>query len=55
MVARVRRCGERPHRMERTRNYYPLSMERGNESRHLIFWSLGTLTGVRYRARGLVE
>jgi len=25
-----------------------------NGSRHLVFWSLGTLTGLRDRARGLV-
>ena len=25
-----------------------------NRSRHLIFWSLGTLTGLRDRVRGLI-
>jgi hypothetical protein len=31
-----------------------LSVEGGNESRHLIFWLLGTLTGLRDRVRGLI-
>jgi hypothetical protein len=31
-----------------TRNSCLLSVYRGNESRHLIFWSLETLTGVLY-------
>ena len=37
-----------------TRNSCFLSVESGNESRHLVFWSLETLTGLRDRARGLV-
>jgi hypothetical protein len=28
--------------------------EKWNESRHLVFWSLGTLTGLRDRVRELV-
>ena len=31
-----------------------LSVEGGNESRHLVFWSLGTLTSLRDRVWGLV-
>jgi len=38
---------------ERTRSSYPLSVKRGNKSRHLIFWSLGTLTGFRVWIRRL--
>jgi hypothetical protein len=41
-------------KMEKTKNSYILSVERGNKSCHLIFWSLGTLTGLRDRTRGLV-
>jgi hypothetical protein len=37
-----------------TRNSLSLSSERWCGSRHLVFWSLGTLTGLRDRARGLV-
>jgi len=40
-------CGE-------TRNSLSLSSEKRCGSRHLVFWSLGTLTGLRDRARGLV-
>jgi hypothetical protein len=38
---------------ERTRSSYLLSVKRGNKSRHLIFWSLGTLTGFRVWIRRL--
>jgi hypothetical protein len=37
-----------------TRNSLSLSSEKWCGSRHLVFWSLGTLTGLRDRARGLV-
>ena len=37
-----------------TRNSYLLFMESRNESRHLVFWSLGTPTGLRDRVRGLI-
>jgi hypothetical protein len=40
-------CGE-------TRNSLSLSSEKWCGSRHLVFWSLETLTGLRDRARGLV-
>jgi hypothetical protein len=33
--------------IERTRNSCPLLVERGNESRHLVFWSLETQTGLK--------
>ena len=36
------------------RNSCLLSLESGNESHHLVFWSLGTLTSLIDRARGLV-
>jgi hypothetical protein len=36
-------CGE----IDKTKNSYPLLVERGNDSRHLIFWSLETLTDFR--------
>jgi len=37
-----------------TRNSCLLYVEKWNGSRHLVFWSLGTLTGLRDRVRGLV-
>jgi len=37
-----------------TRNSLSLSSEKWCGSRHLVFWSLGTLTGLRDWARGLV-
>jgi hypothetical protein len=40
--------------MGKTRISYLLSVERGNESRCLVFWSLGTLTGLIDRAQGLI-
>jgi hypothetical protein len=40
--------------VERTMNSYSLLVKRENESRHPIFWSLGTLTGLRVRVRGLI-
>ena len=39
---------------QETRKSCLLSMKNWNGSRHLIFWSLGTLTGLRDRVRGLV-
>lgn len=38
----------------KTRNSYLLLVENRKGSHHLIFWSLGTLTGLRDRVRGLV-
>jgi hypothetical protein len=40
--------------MGQTRNSCLLSVESGNGSRHLVFWPLETLTGLRDRVRGLV-
>jgi hypothetical protein len=40
--------------MGQTRNSCLLSMESGNGSRHLVFWTLETLTGLRDRVQGLV-
>jgi hypothetical protein len=37
-----------------TRNSCLLLVEKWNESRHLVFWLLGTLTGLRDRVRRLV-
>jgi len=37
-----------------TRSSLSLSSEKWCGSRHLVFWSLGTLTGLRDQARGLV-
>jgi hypothetical protein len=68
-VARERRRGDRPPSMGmdvkgdggyisgkygETRNSLSLSSEKRNGSRHLVFWSLGTLTGLRDWVRGLV-
>jgi hypothetical protein len=55
----VRRRGDRSlsyvsSKYRETRNSCILSVERGNESRHLIFWSLGTLTGLKDWIQGLV-
>jgi hypothetical protein len=36
------------------RNYCLLLVKSGNESRHLVFWSLETLTGLIDRAQRLV-
>jgi len=36
------------------KEFLSLSVEKWNGSRHLVFWSLGTLTGLRDRVRGLV-
>ena len=41
------KCGE-------TMNSLSLSGEKWNGSRHLVFWSLGTLTGLRDWVRRLV-
>jgi len=64
-VACERRCGDRPPsicvmggyisgKYGETRNSLSLSSEKRNGSRHLVFWSLGTLTGLRDWVRGLV-
>jgi hypothetical protein len=62
-VARERRRGDRPPsngygyiygKYGETRNSLSLINEKWCGSRHLVFWSLGTLTGLRDRARGLV-
>jgi hypothetical protein len=37
-----------------TRNSCLLYVESRNESRHLIFWSLGTLTSLKDQVRGLI-
>ena len=64
IVARERRRGDRPPtnvmggyisgQCRETRNSLSLSSEKWCGSRHLVFWSLGTLTGLRDRVRGLV-
>jgi len=41
-------------KINKIRNFYHLSVEKENRSRHLVFWSLRTLIGLRDRARGLV-
>jgi hypothetical protein len=38
----------------KTRISYLSLVERGKESRRLVFWSLGTLAGLTDRVRGLV-
>jgi len=40
--------------MWETRNSLSLSSEKWCGSRHLVFWSLGTLTGLKDWVRGLV-
>jgi hypothetical protein len=55
----VRRRGDRSlsyvsSKYRETRNSCILSVERVNESRHLVFWSLGTLTGFKDWIQGLV-
>jgi hypothetical protein len=59
LVARARRRGDRPPTKNKcnggyisgqcreTRNSLSLSSEKLCGSRHLVFWSLGTLTGLR--------
>jgi hypothetical protein len=62
LVARVRRRGDRP---PSCMDIYMVNVGRQgilvfyqwkkwNGSRHLVFWSLGTLTGLRDRVRRLV-
>jgi hypothetical protein len=41
------KCGE-------IRNSCLLFMEKWNGSRHLVFWSLGTLTSLKDRVQGLI-
>jgi len=64
-VARVRREGEYFHFKSKMCNIYIWQIwgdkkflsfisEKWNGSRHLVFWSLGTLTGLRDRVRGLI-
>jgi hypothetical protein len=65
-VAHERRRGDRPPtknviwgiyisgQCRETRNSLSLSSEKWCGSRHLVFWSLVTLTGLRDRVRGLV-
>ena len=67
-VARVRHRCDRPpssiiircgmsiysEKYGETRNSLSLSGEKWNGSRHLVFWSLGTLTGLRDWVRRLV-
>jgi hypothetical protein len=63
-VARVRRRSDCPpslnvcvsgkYKYKETRNSCLLSVEKGNGGRHLVFWSLGTLTGLRDQVRRLV-
>jgi hypothetical protein len=63
-VARVRHRGDFPpslnvcvsgkYKYRETRNSCLLSVGKGNGSRHLVFWSLGTLTGLRDQVRRLV-
>jgi len=62
IIARVRCRGDRPPSMYgyisgkcgETRNSLSLSGEKWNGSYHLVFWSLGTLTGLRDWVRRLV-
>jgi hypothetical protein len=65
IVARVRRRDDRPpsgwilffypyEKYGETRYSCLVSVENLNGSRHLVFWSLGTLTGLRDRIRRLV-
>ena len=67
VVACVQRCGDRPPpiiecgksiycgKYGETRNSLSLSGEKWNGSRHLVVWSLGTLTGLRDWVRRLVK
>jgi hypothetical protein len=59
----MRRRGDRPplgfnvclsDKYGETRNSCLLSVENLNESRHLVFWLLGTLTGLKHWVRRLV-
>ena len=66
LVAHVRHRGDRPPfsgkndicglsiKGGETRNSCLLSVENLNGSRHLVFWSLETLTGLRDQVRRLV-
>jgi hypothetical protein len=57
-VARVRRRDKNIHpriwQIWGDKEFLSLSVEKWNGSRHLVFWSLGTLTGLRDRVWGLV-
>jgi len=62
LVARVRRRGDRPPSLHvcgsgkygETREFLSLIGGKIEWSRHLVLWSLGTLTGLRDRVRRLV-
>jgi hypothetical protein len=63
LVAPVRRCDNHPPRSgkgremvweEKTRNSCHLSVEKGKRSCHLVFWSLGILTGIRVWEKELI-
>jgi hypothetical protein len=62
VVARMRRRGDRPPsnvdiylvNVGRQGILCLLTVRKWNRSRHLVFWSLGTLTGLRDRVRGLI-
>jgi hypothetical protein len=60
-VARVRRRGESSPpsgvciwKIWGDKGFLSFIIEKRDGSRHLVFWSLGTLTGLRDRARRLV-
>jgi len=40
--------------MWRDKEFLSFISENWNGSRHLVFWSLGTLTGLRDQVRGLI-
>jgi hypothetical protein len=60
IIAQMQCCGDASiiefgnRELKKTRISCPLSVERGNESRHLVFRLLGTLTGLRDRTWRLV-
>ena len=54
-IVHPRMCGDNIFgKYREARNSLSLSSEKRNGSRHLVFWSLGTLTGLRDWVRGLV-
>jgi hypothetical protein len=60
IVARVRRHGDRPpfynisSKYGGDKEFLSFISGKGNGSRHLVFWSLETLTGLSDRVRGLI-
>ena len=40
--------------VERIRNSCHLSIKKGNENQHLLFWSIKTLIGFKVRIKGLI-